>query len=171
MQLHKGNYGRVRSIGTRCIYVACLWLMPLALSAQWVVRGKVTDGVTGYGLPGVTVSFVQASQATSTDSLGRYELRAASPPGQVRFQLLGYYPEHRTLSADSAQTVDVTMEEDAQVIDEVLVRGGRYRNRNNPAVELIRNVIAHKPVNSPERFDYRTFDVYEKIMMAASDVP
>lgn len=171
MQLHKGHFGLARYIGTICLFAGCLWMLPLGLSAQWVVRGKVTDGVSGYGLPGVTVSLAPANQATSTDSLGRYELRATAPPAQIRFQRIGYHPEYRVLAGDSVQTVDVTMEEDAQVIDEVLVRGGRYRNRNNPAVELIRNVIAHKPVNSPERFDYRTYDAYEKIMMAASDVP
>lgn len=170
MQLHKGNLCWVKTIGTVSLYMAC-FILPLGLSAQWVVRGKVTDSATGYGLPGVTVAFEKMSHATSTDSLGHYELRANKLPAQIRFQLLGYHPAYRVLSTDSTQTVNVTLEEDAQVIDEVLVRGGRYRNRDNPAVALIRKVIEYKAVNTLERFDYRTYDVYEKIMMAASDVP
>jgi len=170
MPLNKVNLGWVKTIGALSLYFTC-FVLPLGVSAQWIVRGKVTDGVTGYGLPGVTVAVVQTNHATSTDSLGYYELRADEPLAQIRFHLLGYHPEYHILSGDSTQTVDVTMQEDTQVIDEVLVRGGRYRNRDNPAVALIRKVIEHKDVNSLERFDYRTYDVYEKIMMAASDVP
>src|SRR5690606_4374764 len=42
---------------------------------------------------------------------------------------------------------------------------------DNPAVELIRNVIAHKGVNRLARFDFVSGDVYEKTMMAVSNVP
>src|SRR5690606_24848460 len=69
-------------------------------------------------------------------------------------------------------TIDVVLEEDAQVLDEVTISGkGRYRNRDNPAVELIRKVIEHKKANRLSRFDYASFEVYEKIMMAISDIP
>lgn len=171
MRLHKRYLGRNGCVVTICSFVVGLLMLPEVICAQMVVRGKVTDGVSGYGLPSVTVTLAQTKQATSTDSLGFYELRTNQLPTQISFQLIGYRPEYRALHDDTVQTVNVTMEEDTQFIDEVLVRGGRYRNRNNPAVELIHNVIAHKPVNSPERFDYRTYDEYEKIMMAASDVP
>src|SRR5690606_27955493 len=44
-------------------------------------------------------------------------------------------------------------------------------NRNNPAVELIRKVVEHKAVNRLARFDYVSYNSYEKIMMGVSDVP
>lgn len=171
MCLRQGNLRRAKSIGAICFIAVLLGWIPFSAHAQWVVRGKVTDGVSGYGLPSVTVTLAQTKQATSTDSLGGYELRTDQRPTQVSFQLIGYQPEYRTLHDDTIQTVNVTMEEDSQMLDEVLVVGGRYRNRNNPAVQLIRRVIANKAVNSPERFDYRTYDEYEKIMMAVSDIP
>src|SRR5690606_1511771 len=37
--------------------------------------------------------------------------------------------------------------------------------------ELIRKVIQNKEVNRLSRFDYASFDAYEKIMMAVSNVP
>ena len=41
----------------------------------------------------------------------------------------------------------------------------KYSNKNNPAVDLIRQVITHKPVNSPEAFSYASSEQYEKIRM------
>ncbi|SEL81433.1 DUF5686 and carboxypeptidase-like regulatory domain-containing protein [Parapedobacter koreensis] len=140
--------------------------------AQITVSGTVTDAATGVGIAGVTVSLPNASKGTSTDSAGHYRIQLEATATHIRFNALGYKPMIRQLVSGISQTIDVELDEDAQTLDEVVVSGkGRYRNRDNPAVELIRQVIAHKRVNRPSRFDYVSFDAYEKIMMAVSDVP
>lgn len=156
------------------VLLAVIWGLPMLQAglSQTLVRGKVTDRASGEGLPGVTVSFVNTEVATSTDEEGYYELRSRGRGDEIQFKAIGYFTEFRMLSDTSVQTVNLTLQKDPQLLEEVLVtKRGRYRNRDNPAVELIRNVIAHKKVNSPSRFDYLSFETYEKIMMAASDVP
>ena len=143
-----------------------------SLSAQPTIQGKVTDAVTHKGVPGATVVLPHTARGTSTDSLGNYHITATSLDTIIQFSALGYKAVTQRLGADLSQNIDVVLEEDLKALDEVLISGkGRYRNRNNPAVELIRKVIEHKKANRLTRFDYVSFDAYEKIMMAVSNVP
>lgn len=143
-----------------------------SLMAQPVIRGKVTDAATNEGIAGVTVSLLHTAGGTSTDSLGNYAIAPTKQATAIRFTALGYKAVTQSLNPGASQTVNVALEEDFRSLEEVVVRGkGRYRNRDNPAVELIRNVIAHKGVNRLARFDFVSFDAYEKTMMAVSNVP
>jgi hypothetical protein len=140
--------------------------------AQTTIQGTVTDASTGEGIPGVSIFLPNTSQGTSTDSSGRYILTFTGSATQIQFNALGYKPVFKSLPQGTPLTIDVELEEDAQILDEVTIsEKGRYRNRDNPAVELIRKVIEHKKANRLSRFDYASFEVYEKIMMAISDVP
>ena len=47
----------------------------------------------------------------------------------------------------------------------------RYRNRNNPAVELIRQVIAHKTENAPTFSPHRTYEQYDKLTLLIDRPP
>ncbi|MFB2121593.1 DUF5686 family protein [Parapedobacter sp. 2B3] len=143
-----------------------------SLVAQPAIRGRVTDAATGEGIAGVTVSLLYTDRGTSTDSLGNYVLVLAGGGTEIQFMALGYKSATRPLPRDGVQTIDVELEEDFRALEEVVVSGkGRYRNQDNPAVELIRKVIEHKGMNRLTRFDYVSFDAYEKIMMAVSNVP
>ncbi len=143
-----------------------------SLLAQPTIRGRVTDAATNEGIAGATVSLLHTATGTSTDSLGNYVLTHTGQATGIRFTALGYKTVTKQLNQDTPQTIDVELEEDLRSLDEVVVSGkGRYRNRDNPAVALIRKVIAHKGANRLARFDYVSFDAYEKIMVAISNVP
>ncbi|MEC3880626.1 DUF5686 and carboxypeptidase-like regulatory domain-containing protein [Parapedobacter sp. 10938] len=143
-----------------------------SLSAQQTIRGRVTDATTHEGIPGATVVLLYTERGTSTDSSGNYAITPIGPATAVQFTALGYKTVTKKLEPDPLQIIDVSLEEDFTALDEVVVSGkGRYRNRNNPAVELVRKVIEYKNVNRLTRFDHVSFNAYEKIMMAVSNVP
>lgn len=50
-------------------------------------------------------------------------------------------------------------------------RRAKYRNKNNPAVELIRQVIAHKAMNGPHADDYNSYAQYEKTRLLLDRAP
>lgn len=150
-----------------------VWVFTVSsLLAQPTIRGRVVDAATNEGIPGATVSLTPTDGGTSTDSLGNYVLTLTERAIEVQFTALGYKTVSKALNPGVAQTIDVELEEDFRALEEVVISGkGRYRNRENPAVELMRKVIAHKSANRLSRFNYVSFDAYEKTMIAVSNVP
>ena len=57
-------------------------------------------------------------------------------------------------------------------IDELVIRGGRvrYKNKGNPAVELIDSVLAYKNSNRSTNFNTLSYQKYEKIVFSFTNV-
>ena len=64
------------------------------------------------------------------------------------------------------------MRPDDIMLDEVVVKPKRekYSRKNNPAVELMKKVIAHKNNNKLSENDYYQYNKYQKITMSLNDV-
>ncbi len=152
--------------------LACIVSALPAFAQTISIQGRVTDASTGEGIPGASVLLLHTTLGTSTDSLGFYTLLSDKPITHIQFNALGYFPLTKPVLQSSTQTIDAELDEDFHTLDEVVVSGkGRYRNRDNPAVALIRKVIEHKQVNRLTRYDHVSVEAYEKIMMALSDIP
>ncbi|MGB4401042.1 MAG: TonB-dependent receptor [Daejeonella sp.] len=85
-----------------------------------VVTGKVTDP-TGQPLIGVSVKIKGTNIGASTDANGQYNLN--TPEGNITlvFTYIGYITQE--IGVSSRTTVNVTMQEDAASLDEVVVIG------------------------------------------------
>ena len=62
------------------------------------------------------------------------------------------------------------MEEGSTNLQEVVVKVEKYRNKGNPAVELIKKVIDHKDKNRKEGFKTYNYEKYEKVEFAVNNV-
>ena len=104
----------------------CLLVSP-SLFAQSRITGKVTDQQGG-PLPGVTVQVVGTQSGTTTIQDGSYALNAAAD-AVLRFSFLGYVTQD--VSVAGRAVVNVTLAEDTQELDEVVVIGyGTVRKRD-----------------------------------------
>ena len=65
----------------------------------------------------------------------------------------------------------IRMEEDTKQLTEVVVKSRRHRysRKNNPAVELMRRVVAARDSTRLENHDYYQYDKYQKILFALND--
>lgn len=152
-----------------------LLLLPSLLFAQTttVVSGTVTDASTHQPLPFVTVSFSGTSIGTTTNNLGKYSLRTTSPYNQITVSFIGYKKLVVPVAPGKEQIVNARLFPETQALNEVVIQSGKkekYRNKDNPAVELIRNVIAHKPQNRPEAYPYVEYKAYDKTQLAFMNV-
>ena len=101
-----------------------LWILGVLASvgvseAQTTVSGTVLDE-TKSGLPGVNVVIKGTSQGTVTDIEGTYSLSAASTD-TLTFTSVGYAAQ--TIPVNNRSIIDVTMGEDIQSLQEIVVVG------------------------------------------------
>jgi len=95
-----------------------LFLLSEAYAQTQVISGRVTDGSSGQGLPGVTVLVKGTSNGTSTDVNGGYSITAPSS-GTLTFSFIGYTTVERAIG--NTGTVNITLVPDATQLSEVVV--------------------------------------------------
>ncbi|SFS95237.1 SusC/RagA family TonB-linked outer membrane protein [Sphingobacterium wenxiniae] len=100
----------------QCCSLTFIMLLSITtLFAQQTVTGTVSDA--NGALAGVTVSAVGTSNAAQTDANGRYSIQANNGT-TLRFTNIGYVTRELTVSGT---TLNVTLQEDAAALDEVVV--------------------------------------------------
>lgn len=142
-------------------------------TAQTVIKGKIVDAFSKEPLQYVSVVF-KGGRGTVTDSLGQYTLRSTGNIAVIIVSYVGYKNIQRDIIVGKEQTIDFELETDPKAVYNVTVstnKRAKYRNKNNPAVDLIRRVIDNKPLNRPEKYDYVEYDQYEKLEVSLSSVP
>jgi TonB-linked SusC/RagA family outer membrane protein len=109
------------------------------------VTGLVTDG-SGEPMVGVSVLVRGSNQGAITDMEGRYEITVDGPGQTLRFSFLGYRPQERKVEEN--RTLNVTLQEDVQSIDEVVVVGYSVQKKKD-ITGAISTVLARDIENIP----------------------
>jgi hypothetical protein len=165
-----------RNIYLRIFVLTLLLFSSLITYAQVTkVSGVVTDAKTRQSLPFVNVFAGDSSVNITADEEGKYVLESKlnKPFNQIKVSYVGYKPATINVTPGQEQVVNIRLVPIAQQLGEVVIRSGkkaRYRNKDNPAVELIRQVIAHKEENRPESYDYVQYKEYDKMMFSVLNV-
>ncbi|RHI08695.1 TonB-dependent receptor [Bacteroides sp. AM16-24] len=99
----------------------CLTTTAAAYAQQPVkVTGKVIDN-TNEGVPGVNVSVKGGSLGTITDIDGNYKIDVPNSKSVLVFSFIGY--EKQEIAVGNKTVINVTMKDDTQLLDEVVVVG------------------------------------------------
>jgi hypothetical protein len=138
-----------------------------------VVSGTVTDAKTHRPLSYVTVAFTGSSIGMNTDDQGNFSLTSAKQYPKLTVSTVGYTTATFDVEPGKEQVINVKLVPVAKQLNEVVIKSAKkekYHNKDNPAVELIRKVIANKPKNRPESYDYVEYKAYEKTQMSFINV-
>ncbi len=122
-----------------------LLLFPCIAFAQNTISGKVS---TDNGDPVAFANVIQkgTSNGTTTDFDGTYSIDVATLPVTLEFSSLGYTTVEQSVSAEG--TVDVTMQESAQALDEVIVTGLGTSIKRSNAANAVSSVTAEELVGT-----------------------
>ena len=140
------------------------------LGAQIRVDGKVFDSETGSPLPFVSIKIEEIQKGTRTDENGEFILNLPNQPLSIEFSCVGFETQNYTWSPPEDQ-IELKMDPKVQQIREVTVRPKKYRNKNNPTVALIKQVIQHRDENRIEKRDFFYEEQYEKVLVGFSNLP
>ena len=107
--------------------------------------------------------------STRTDIDGHFTMPFRS--GKVRLSVIGY--ETKTISVkEPGDSLVFKIDPIESSLGTAIVTGkkSKYSRKNNPAVELMRKVIAAKKMSDLHEHDYFSIDKYSKLTFAFNDV-
>ena len=143
----------------------------ISVSAQ-NIQGVVTDSLTNDPIPYLSVFYEGKGVGSITDNDGHYKVETRKGWNKLTFSAVGYVTKVVNIIPGVTKNLNVRMRPDDIMLDEVVVKPKRekYSRKNNPAVELMKKVIAHKNNNKLSENDYYQYNKYQKITMSLNDV-
>ena len=143
----------------------------ISVSAQ-NIQGVVTDSLTNEPIPYLSVFYEGKGVGSITDNDGNYKVETRKGWNKLTFSAVGYVTQVVNIIPGVTKNLNVRMRPDDIMLDEVVVKPKRekYSRKNNPAVELMKKVIAHKKNNKLSENDYYQYNKYQKITMSLNDV-
>lgn len=97
-------------------------LLPFGALAQSTLSGVVLDSKTSQPLPGVNVIVQGANSSTTTDFDGKFQVGGLKSGDKVVFSFVGY--NSQTITFSGQKSVNITLEESANQLQEVVVQVG-----------------------------------------------
>jgi iron complex outermembrane recepter protein len=111
--------------------IVALATMSLSASAQFTLSGAVRDSKTNAALVGASITLVGAQKFTASEAEGLFNLTGLSP-GAITLSVtfVGYKEKILDVQLTSSTTLDVLLEEQAQLTDEVVVTATRAAEKS-----------------------------------------
>ena len=136
-----------------------LWCA-LLVHAQTTLQGRVVDDATMEPLAFVNLSVVGSKEGAMTDVDGRFQLKVAAVPVELRFSYVGYNTLQRTIS--TTEPVIVQLHRATIELREFTVLPGE-----NPAHRIIKRVYANRKQNDSMRERAHRYTSYGKTIFTA----
>ena len=153
------------------IYMMVVLLVALAqqMMAQQKISGRVID-VDGFAVPYASVQYRGHRIAVSSDGEGRFSIEKHEG-WMLTVSALSYKTQTVKVDANT-NFLEIKLKDDSRRLNEVVVKSkrGKYKRKDNPAVELMRRVIAAKKKTDLANHPYYQYDKYQKITLALNDL-
>jgi hypothetical protein len=144
-----------------------------ASAQQTVITGVITDASDKDPIPYATVLFKGTGIITKTDADGKYVISTSEVHDQLQVSYVGYKTAYATVKTGESQVLNIKLQSESQSLTEVTITSNKrpsYRNKNNPAVELIRKVIENKAKNQNENYNHVQYQQYEQMQFSLSNL-
>ena len=159
------------------ILIVCIFLLFIVNTANFAqeltrIKGKVTDINTKEPIPFVNIVFAGKNIVTTTDYKGEYSFETQWASNKIRALYIGYISQEKIIKLEKNQIINFQLTPESYNLDEVVIKSNRkrYKNKDNPAVELIKKVIKSKNLNKKENIDFYEYDKYEKIQFDLNNI-
>ena len=156
----------------RRTFLGILSLM-LCLMVQAQVTGRVIDSKTREVLDYVNVYYEGKNTGEQTDEEGMFVIKEDSTWKELTITSMGYQTQKvklKEFGKNKNLTIRLVPEDKTLTGVTVSAKKKRYSRKNNPAVELMKKVIANKRNSDLHSKDYFTYTKYEKMTFSLNEV-
>jgi len=164
----------LRQLLIKCVLFCAVGLFPLVLNAQKVtkVSGTAVDAETREPLAFVNVFFKGTQIGASTDLDGNYVIETRFPTDSLEVSYLGYKTQTKAIFKEKKQEINFKLVSNSLTLNTITFKAqkAKYSKKNNPAIELIKKVLANRKENSLQGQDFYRYDKYEKIELDLNNI-
>ena len=153
----------------RSFFVTLMFLL-LAVVAKAQITGEIYD-TDGYPIPLASAIYKGHHVAEASDLDGKFKI-ARHNGWELTFSSVGFQPQTIKVGPNTPSHLKIVLKEDSRSIGEVVIKQKRerYSRKNNPAVELMKRVIAAKKRTHLDNYDYYQYNKYQKITFSLNDI-
>jgi putative outer membrane protein len=140
----------------------------VSINAQ--ITGEIVDK-DGYAIPYASAMYKGHHIATASDMNGAFTIERHEG-WTLTISSVGFRSHTIKIDASTPSHLKVVLKEDSKSLNEVIVKSkrARYSRKDNPAVALMRRVIAAKSKTHLDNHDYYQFNKYQKITLSMNDL-
>ena len=151
-----------------------LFLLYLFLALVTSIRAQLDIEIVdeeGYAIPFANATYRGHHVAASSDIQGKLSIERHEG-WQLTISSVGFKEQNIKVNSKTPSYIKFTLREDSKTLNEVVVtdRKGKYSRKNNPAVELMKRVIAAKKKTDLGNKDFYQFNKYQKLTLALNDL-
>ena len=153
----------------RLFIVFCLSIVAfVSINAQ--ITGEIVDK-DGYAIPYASAMYKGHHIATASDMNGAFTIERHEG-WTLTISSVGFRSQTIKIDASTPSHLKIVLKEDSKSLNEVIVKSkrARYSRKDNPAVALMRRVIAAKSKTHLDNHDYYQFNKYQKITLSMNDL-
>jgi len=138
-------------------------------SGYYMVRGIVTDSVSGEPLPYASVTLAGSTGGVVADSKGIFEFKVPAKAKALQAAMMGYSSKTIPLKQSSHNMYVIRLSQSSTNLGELVVKRKKYSKKNNPAVDFMRRIKSMADSTDPRRNPYYSFRRYERITIALNN--
>ena len=135
---------------------------------EGVLRGTVLDSISRTPISSASLAIKGLAGGTRTNPEGKFRITIVRRKLDLTVTSVGYNPVTIHLDSVPDREIIIALTRRYHTLGGVTVRNKklRYRNKDNPAVDLIRHVIDNKAKNRMEAYSYAAYEKYEKLQLS-----
>ena len=145
-------------------------LMAMSVWAQQTITGQIIDAKTGEPIPFASAQYLGHGVGVASDIDGNFQI-ARHNGWQLTFTSVGYVSQTINVNSGIKSNIKIGLKTDNKMLKEVTIKTKRqrYSRKNNPAVEMMKKVIAAKKQTDLSNRDFYQYNKYQKITLALND--
>ena len=155
----------------RITFFAIILLFNALQTKAQQLTGYIIDEQNGDSIPYASAIYRGHGVAVASNINGQF--RIARHNGWVlTFSAIGYVSKSITINSNTKNNFNVKLKPDTKTLKEVTIKSkkARYSRKNNPAVELMKKVIAAKKQTDLDNRDFYQYNKYQKLTLALNEI-
>ena len=142
------------------------------LNVKAQITGEILDATDGGPVPYASALYRGNKVSVSSNAEGKFQIDRHNG-WRLTISSVGYVPQVINITSSTPNHLVIRLKPDTKKLQEVTIkskRSSRYSRKNNPAVELMRKVIAAKKRSNLNNHDYYQYNNYQKITLGLNEL-